>query len=195
MLEHRLVRRRDRLEQFVVPLLVLFLLLRRHIRLFVFARRRPRLVHVCFAAEQIDDAAEIVAGTNRNFDRNHFRRECRLDLLVHALEVRVLLVHHRHKKKSGNPARFAVLPDFLRANFDPGRCAEDNYSAVGNPRRGERVTSEVQVSGRVQQIDLAVLPFRVRGGNLHGNAVADFFFRVHGERRAILHGTVPARAA
>src|SRR5690606_21566005 len=165
----------------------------RVVRLFVLAVRCSGLVDVRLAGEQVDDAAEAIARADRDLDRHRLVRQRLLDVTVDLLEVGVLLVHHGDEKKSGNPARRAVLPDLLRTDLDACRGAEDDYSAAGNPRGGQGLAREVQVAARVPEVDLHALPLREGGCDLHRDAVADLLRRVHREGGALADVAVPAR--
>jgi hypothetical protein len=76
------------------------------------------------------------------------------------VEGGMLLVHHRHEKQSGNPARLAVFPDLFSPHLDARRGAQHDYSPIGHPRGGYGVAGEVEVSRRIQQVHLHPVPLR-----------------------------------
>src|SRR5690606_39322894 len=100
-----------RLDQLLAHPVRALLELRRDVAFLVLARDRAGLVEVRLAREQIHDPTKILTLADRQLRRDRMLRHVATDLVAHLVEVRMLLVHHRHEKKSGNPARLAVFPE------------------------------------------------------------------------------------
>jgi hypothetical protein len=167
----------------------------RNVDLFVLSRLRAGFVDVGAFREQVHDAAELGARADGHLDRNHFRRESLFDLLVDVVEVRVFLVHHRHDEQHRVGARDGFAEHLLGADFDARGRAHDDERAVGGGEAGDRVTLEVEISGRVDEIDLRVHPLGVGAAEVDGESAVDLFGRVVGKRRAVLDGAMALAGA
>ena len=62
------------------------------------------------------------------------------------------------KSKRGIPLFFGKPPDLLRANFDTGRSVDHDHGCIGDAQRGFDVANEVGVAGRVDDVDLRLVP-------------------------------------
>ena len=189
-LEQRVVRFRDALDQLLRVPLEAVPVLRGHVDLLVLAGLRPLLVQVALLREEIDDAVELGALTDRDFHRDHLRREPLLDLAVHPLEVGVLLVHQGHEEEPRDVAGFAVIPHLLGPDLDAARRRDHHDRAVRRVHARERLTGEVEVAGRVDEVELRVHPFGDGDGEVDGVLAFDFVGGVIGEGGAVFHGPV-----
>jgi hypothetical protein len=109
-----------------------------------------------------------------------------LDLLVGALEVRVLLVHQADHEQHRIIRVHRGREHLFRADFNPRRCRNEAQGAVRRAETGDRITVEVQVSRRVDQVDLYTLPLGERARNVDGVAAFDLFGSVVGESGSVL---------
>ena len=113
-----------------------------------------------------------------------------LDLLVAALEVRVLLVHQADHEQHRVARRHRRGEHLFGADFDAGSRGHQAEGAVRGSESGDRVALEVEVSGGVDQVDLHTLPLRERARNVDGVTALDLFGCVVGEGGAVLDGAV-----
>ena len=130
-----------------------------------------------------------------NLDRDDLVREPRLDLLIDAIEVRVLLVHHRDDEQHRIAATHRFAEHALGAHFDAGGRRHDAQGAVSRGESGDRVALKIQIAGRIQQIDLRVLPLGVCATEVDRVAALRLFGGGVGEGGAVFHRSVPLRAS
>src|SRR3546814_18678375 len=71
--------------------------------------------------------------------------------------------------------------DFFSADLDAGGSAEDDYSAIGNPRCRDCFTSKVEIAGCVEEVDLDAFPVGEGRCGLHRDAVSSEERRVGNE--------------
>ena len=81
------------------------------------------------------------------------------------------------------------FPDLLGLDFDAGDRIHDDEGGVGDAQRRARVAEEIAEPGRVDQIDLVLVPLGVREACGKGVLAGDFFFVVVGDRRPIVHAS------
>ena len=194
MLEQRVVGGRDGLDQLGVVAIELLLRFLGDLGLLVLAGLDAALELVRFLREEVDDAVEAVRLADRHLDRNDLVREARLDLLIDAVEVGVLLVHHRDDEQHRVAARDRLAEHPLGADFDAGRRRDDDERAVGGGEPGDRIALEVEIPWRVDEVDLGVLPLGERRTEVDRVASLDLFRGVIGEGGAVLHRSVSLRA-
>ncbi len=185
MLQQSVVRGGDGLDQLVVVAVHRGLQLWWAVSLFVLPGLRPWFVKVGAPGKQVDDAPKVLSTPNGNFHRNHLGRQVLADVLINALEVGVLPVHHRNKQDGGEVALFQHLPHPLGSHLDPGRSREAHDGAIRHPHARARFAQKVQVAGGVQEVDLGVHPVRVRHRHTHGDPVGDLLRAEHGERGSV----------
>ncbi len=194
MLEQRVVGGRDRLDQLRVVSIEQLLGFLGDLRLFVLAGLDALLELVGFLREQIHDAVEAVRLADGHLDGNDLVREARLDLLVDAVEVGVLLVHHRDDEQHRVTPGDRLTEHLFGADFDAGRGGDHDERPIGGGEAGDRIALEVEVSWRVDQVDLGVLPLGERRTEVDRVAALDLFRGVIGEGGTVLHGSMPLRA-
>jgi hypothetical protein len=83
------------------------------------------------------------------------------------------------------------LPCLLRLHLDPGHGVHDHERGIGHAQRRARVIEEVPEAGRVDEVDLGLVPLRVRQACAQRVLAGDFFFVVVGDRRAVVHKAEP----
>ena len=96
-------------------------------------------------------------------------REQLFELAQRAVEVGTLAVEHVHEDDPREATRFRTLPHATCAHFDAHHGTDHHERAVGDHQRGDRVALEARVAGRVDEVDLPLLPLgvRERGGKRH----------------------------
>ena len=104
--------------------------------------------------EEVDDALEVVAGADRDLHRDRVGAETLLDGLEAVVEVRAELVHLVDEAHSGDFVAVGLSPDGLGLGFDAFLAVEDRDRAVEHAERSFDFDGEVDVAGRVDQVDL-----------------------------------------
>ena len=95
--------------------------------------------------------------------------ELRLERLESPEEARPLTVEHVHEEDAGEAELVRALPDAARVHLHPHHAAQDDQRALDDAHRRDRVPLKARVARSVDQVDLAVLPVRMRhgGGQRH----------------------------
>ena len=118
-----------------------------------------------------------------------------LDLLVDAIEVGVLLVHHRDDEQHWIAATHGFLEHALGAHLDAGGRRDDAEGAVSRGESSHRVALKIQIAGRIEQIDLRVLPLGVCATEVDRVAALRLLGGRVGQGSAVFHRSVPLRAS
>jgi hypothetical protein len=87
----------------------------------------------------------------------------------------VLLVEHGDDEERGIAAVDGLSKHLLGADFDAGGGADDAERAIRRRETRDRVPLEVEIAGRVDQVDLRVHPLGVRDAEVDGVFAVDFF--------------------
>ena len=139
------------------------------------------------SADQVHHPAEVLPRSDRKLHRESVGGDPILDLLQHAVEVGVLLLHHRHEKKPGNSPDLTVVSNPFGADLHAGGGAHDNDGRIRDAGGRERVSREVEIAGSVHEIELALLPFRVGGSQLQRDSVVHLLRRRQSQGVALVH--------
>jgi hypothetical protein len=150
---------------------------------------------VAVAGEEVDDPVEVRAVADRHLHRDHLRGEVRLDVLEHALEIGVLLVHEGDEQHPGKVELVADLPDLLGADLDAAGAAEHDHGGVGRMEGGDDLAEVVEVARGVDKVDLGIEPLGVAEGEVDRVLALDFVGRVVGEGGAVLDAAVAPAAS
>ena len=129
----------------------------------------PVVVLVRLHVDEVDHAARVVLGADRDLGRHHVRPEGVLERVERAEEVGPLAVEHVHVDEAGDAELLRALPQPLRADLDAEHAVDDEHGRLADPQRAERVGDERRLAGRVDEVDLHVPPLerRERGGDRH----------------------------
>ena len=111
-------------------------------------------------------------------------------MFEHAFKVRMLFIHHGNKKDPGDSPGLAVLPDAFSAHLYAGGGADDNDGGVRHPHRRNSLPSEIEISRRVEQIDLRIQVLGKRRRHLNRDVVGMLLRRMHGEGGPIVDTSV-----
>ena len=131
--------------------------------------------------EEIHDPRQLVLFADRQMERRHRGAE-RLDELVErALERGPLTVELVDEERPGDTEVLGDVPGDPGLHLEPLDGGDHDDRQIGRSQPGLRVADEVRVAGRVEQVDLVVLPLERRKGerdrdplgNLVGIEVAD----------------------
>ncbi len=137
--------------------------------------------------DEVDDAEEVALGADRQLDRHRVRAEA-VDHRLHALvEVGADAVHLVDVGDPRHVVLVGLAPDGLRLRLDAGDGVEQRDRAVEHAQRALDLDREVDVAGRVDDVDAVVLPLRGRrGGGDRDAALLLLLHPVH-HRRALVH--------
>ena len=145
--------------------------------------------------DEVDDAGELVLGANRQLNRDGIAAELRDDLLEGPLEVRADAVHLVDEADPRDAILVGLAPDGLRLRLDAGDRVEHGDGAVEDAQRPLDFGREVDVPGRVDDVDAVLAPeARRRGGRDRDPALLLLLHPVH-DRGAVVHFTDLVRDA
>ena len=124
--------------------------------------------------DEVDDAFELVFGTDRETDGNGGGTELLLDFLDTGEEVGADPVHLVHVGDLRHAVLVCLTPDGLALGLDASDRAESGHRAVQDAQGTFHFHREVDVAGSVDQVDLigisVVVPERRRRGRGDGDA-------------------------
>ena len=119
---------------------------------------------IAFIVDEVDDAEEVGLGADRQLDRHGVGAEPvdhRLDALV---EVRADAVHLVDVGDARDAVLVGLAPDRLGLRLDAGDRVEQRDRAVEDAQRALDLDGEVDVAGRVDDVDAVVGPLAGRRG-------------------------------
>ena len=108
--------------------------------------------------DEVDDADERVLGADRELERHGARVEAVLHHADDVVEVRTRAVHLVDVGDARDAVGVGLAPDRLGLRLDATDRAEDRDGAVENAQRALDLDREVDVAGRVDDLDAMVLP-------------------------------------
>src|SRR5262249_59803022 len=121
-------------------------------------------------AHEMDDALEAVLDPDRKLDRHRLGAEP-LDDVAQALEeIGADLVHLVAEDDARHLVLVALPPDRLGLRLDPLVAVEHADRAVEHPERTLDLDREVDVAGRVDDVEALVVPERGGGGGGDGDS-------------------------
>ena len=170
---------RDRLEQVQARGFGLFEHVGRDVddlelRAFGVVVERP---HQRLHLDEVDDAAEVALGADRQLHDGGYRVEAVSDHLDAAPEVGADAVHLVDEAEARHVVLVRLAPHRLGLRLDTGDRVEHRDRAVEDAQRPLDLDREVDVAGRVDDVDLAVAP--LRGGRGRGDRDAALLLLDH----------------
>ena len=162
------------------------------LRAFGVVVERP---HQGLHLDEVDDAAEVALGADRELHHDGDRVEAVADHLDAALEVGADAVHLVDEADPRHVVLVRLAPHRLGLRLDTGDGVEHGDRAVEDAQRALDLDGEVDVAGRVDDVDLAVAPLRSRGGRGDRDAALLLLDHVVHDRGAFVHLTDLVRAA
>jgi hypothetical protein len=155
----------------------------------------PVAVLVGLHVHEVDHAANLVLGPDRDLGRHDMRAEGVLEGVQRAVEVGPLAVEHVHVHEARDAELLRALPEALRADLDAEHAVDDEHGGLAHPQRAQRVGDERGLAGCVDEVDLHVPPFerRERGGDRHPAGLL-VLVGVR-DRRTVGHRAEPGRRA
>ena len=170
LFEELVVRFADLLDQLLVVRLGLFQHVGRNVLHVVIGAHRLVLVDERFHADQVDDAAELVFGANRQLNRDGIAFELGGDLRERFLEVRADAVHLVDEADARHAVLVGLAPHGFRLRLDTGDRVEHGDGAVEHAQRALDFNREVDVAGRIDDVDAVLFPEAGRRGGRDGDA-------------------------
>jgi len=136
---------------------------------------------------------ELVLGPDRQLDRDAAVGELRAGGIEDAVEVGALAVEHVDEDDARELVLLGALPDAGRVDLDAHDAAQHDDDALDDPQRRIRVGLEAGVAGRVDEVDLPVVPLEMaeRAGERH--AAFLLVLVPVGGRRPLLDSPEPVR--
>ena len=186
-LHDRIVMVRQRLDHLVAIRLGLLRQLGRN-RLFAIIRTQAIVVPDQRALlDQIDYAGEFLLGADRNLQQQRLGLQLVADLVRHALELGAHAVHLVDERDARNAILVGLPPDRLRLRLDSAHRAKNRDRAVQHAQTALDFDREVDVAGRIDNIDPMVAP--EAGGRGRRNRDAALLLLDHPvhRRRAFVH--------
>ena len=194
--QQRVVRFGDEFDQFAMQL---------RDALFPFARRRllakfPVPVGVVghdFAAQHVEHLVEAGPGIDRHVQRKDLRPVVRARVGQHFVEMRVLFVHRVDDDDFRDAAVGRAIPHPLRADADAVLRMHHHEREVRDPQRRERLADEIEITRRVDDVELLAQPLHVQQRSLRGDLallLADVIIRNRGAIGDAAHAPDDARA-
>ena len=134
--------------------------------------------------DQVDDAAQLLLGPDRDLGGDHVRAEGGLQRLERGEEVGALAVEHVDEDEPRQALPVGAPPEPLGADLDPADAVDDDDRGVGDPQRGDRVGDEARLARGVEQVDLAPLVLEAGESDVYGHTAQVLVLGVVGDGRA-----------
>ena len=141
--------------------------------------------------QKVDDPRQLMLGADRQMDRDALGGELRLERLESPEKARALTVEHVQEEDAGEAELVRALPDAARVHLHPHHATQDDQRALDDAHRRDRVPLKAWVARSVDQVDLAVLPVRMRHGGGQRHAALVLVVVPVGHRRASLDRAEP----
>ena len=119
------------------------------------------VVDVSLHLHEVDDALEIVLLADRQLNADRVLAETMLNLVDRHEEVRAHDIHLVDECDTRNAVGIRLSPDVLRLGLNTALCVEDTDSAVQDAERSLNLDCEIDVSGRIDDVDAVFLRTRL----------------------------------
>src|ERR671911_1564604 len=130
-------------------------------------------VHVSGAANEPVDAFEVTLAPYRQIQRHDRLAKAAAKLLDYRGEVRAFTIEMVHDDDVRDILLLAAPPDPFSDHLDRVLRVDHQDRAVSGPLRHERVCDKTTVTGGIEEVDLASLPFEL--GHTHPDCHAAFY--------------------
>ena len=130
-----------------------------------------------FHVHQINDPSKMLFTTEGKLDGKGGGREPRAHLLEGPLRIYADAVHLVDEHDPRNPVLVRLPPNRLGLGLDSTDSAQEHHRPVQDPQRPLDFGREINVSGRVDDVDSMVVP--VTGGGGRGDRYATFLLLSH----------------
>ena len=190
LLQQRLIGLGHDLEQLVAVLLSLLSQVGGDLDgLVVLAHLGLAAPHLGIHLDQVDDALEVVLGTDRQLDDQGLGAEAVFDGLHGEVEVRAQLVHLVDEADPRHVVLVGLTPHLLGLGLDALFAVEHRNGAVEHPQRALDLDGEVDVAGGVDDVDLVLVPEARDGGGGDGDTPLLLLFHPVGGRGTVVRLT------
>jgi hypothetical protein len=115
---------------------------------------------ICLHVDEVDDALDVMLGSDRDLGGDRVRTERALELLQRAEEVRTLAVEHVHEQHACDVQLRGAGPQARRGDLHAHHRVDHEHGRLAHTQCAQCVRHEARLAGRVQQVDLAPLPFK-----------------------------------
>ena len=136
--------------------------------------------------DEVDEAGVVALGADRQLDDGDVGAETVLDAVDAAEEVGTQAVHLVDEAEAGDVVLVGLAPHGLGLGLDAGHGVEHGHGTVEDPQRPLDLDGEVDVAGRVDDVDAVVVPAAGRGGGRDGDAPLLLLFHPVHRRRALV---------
>jgi len=116
------------------------------------------VVDVRLHLEQVDDAAEVRLGADRQLDRNSVAAQALVHHVDNVVEVRAHDVHLVDVDHAGNIVVVSLSPDRLGLRLHAALGTKDRHAAVEHAQAALDFNGEVDVARGVDDVDAVALP-------------------------------------
>jgi hypothetical protein len=100
-----------------------------------------------------------------------------LDGLDSPREGGAIAIESRARDQARQPEFLGRRPDLFRGHLDAGDGVDGHNRGLGHPKRGLRVGQEVAHAGRVDDVDLLLVPLEVGSGRRRGYVCGRWLLR------------------
>src|SRR5271170_541944 len=128
-------------------------------------------------AQKIDDAFEIALRPDRQLNAYRAAANFRFDLVDASKKVGADLVHLVDEYDARNVVFVGLSPHRFGLGLDPLIAVEHAYRAVQDAKRALDLDGEVDMAGRVDDVETLILP--KSGGRGRGDGDAAFLLLLH----------------
>jgi len=101
-------------------------------------------------------SAYLIGGVLVDCGFHSARKE--IDAILDREQPRGVLITHHHEDHAGKAKLLGAVPEPRRLHLHPVDAVQDEERALDDAKRGNRVGLEAGIPGRVDEIQLAVLP-------------------------------------
>ena len=152
--------------------------------LLVFATGIDRIGHH-LVAQNIQGAVETGTGIHRHAQGEYMPAKPFLRLPDHGVEIHVFLVHRIHHDHFWNAVPRRIIPYPIGADAQTVLGVDHHQRKIADPQRAQPFADKVQVTGRINDVQLLASPLGVQQGRRNGNLPVLLADMVIGNRRAI----------
>ena len=131
-----------------------------------FPRTIRRVAHH-FAPQNVEHLVKTRTGIHRHLHRENFLSEPPANFPHQRIEIAILLVQPVHDDDAGNAELPRILPHHFRADADAMPRIDHHDGKIGDAQRMNALAAEIQVAGRVDEVELTPAPFAVERGAVH----------------------------
>ena len=144
-------------------------------------------IRVSLHRDQIHDACKITFGANRKEYRYYLPSESCPERFQHTVLVRAITIHAIHDNNAGHVHLSGVIPTPAGHCLNATHAIDyDQRRLRGNKRRLGLMQEHIE-AGRVDQIDLALVPFAVCRRHRDRHLPGNLFLVPRGSRRTVVH--------